>query len=139
MGIENKSKATLMVEELYRELNHLGQREAENMKVSFSTKVTDITMLDAIASHFEQTRTSIISELLSSIVLEMYFALNMEDKEKLSEIADKETTAIYDKKGITQFYSGVGLERGETTAEDMNWRSFTSMVKLNEEKRNADS
>lgn len=131
--------AARMIEEFYNDMDYDSKKEALSMKLSVSSKASDVTMLDAIAKNFGRTRTEIVSELLNTIVLEMVFSLTPEDQEKLSEIADKETTAYYTKRGVTQTYCGVGLEKGEKTNEDMSWRSFNALIKQKKDEKNADS
>lgn len=137
--IKQDTIASRMISEFYDDMDHDSKKEAFSMKISVSGQVSDVSMLDAIASHFGQTRTSIVADLLHNSVLEMYFALTLEDKQALSLVADTETSNQYAKKGITQTYCGVGLDQGETTDKDMTWRSYTAMVKTSLEKNNADS
>jgi hypothetical protein len=129
-----------MVEEFYLDEADGSTSEAFSMKFTASGLISDITMLDAIAARFNTTRAALVSEILHNSVLEMYFGLTLKDKEALSYGADLETTKILDKKGISQETAGLGLARGETTTEDMNWRGYYSAIlKAEEDKKDADA
>ena len=129
-----------IIEDFYDNEESDSLHEAFNMKFTASGQVPDITMLDAIAARFNTTRTSLVSEILHSAVLEMYFGLTLKDKESLSYVADLETTKIYDKKGISQETAGCGLPQGESTNDDMSWRGYyAAILNSEEDKKDADA
>jgi hypothetical protein len=129
-----------MVEDFYYEEQEGSQSETFNMKFTASGSISDITMLDAIASRFNTTRAALVSEILHSSVLEMYFGLTLKDKEALSLSADLETTKILDKKGITQQTICDGLPKGESTTDDMSWRSYyAAILQAEKDKKNANA
>lgn len=117
-----------IIEELYENEEYSGREEAYSTKVSFSGKVTDITLIDAIASRFDTTRTSILSSLIGTAALEMYWSLSEEDRRSISSAADLETTRILTKKGIIQTVVGLGLEQGESSNEDRTWRGYSDLI-----------
>jgi predicted Zn-dependent peptidase len=135
-----KTFAGNIINEFYDDEGNEDYFEALNMKITVSGKVSDVTMLDAIAARFGTTRSSLVSDLIHNSVLEMYFVLSKEDKEKLSLTSDLETSRFLTKKGITQSYVGMGLDGKESTDEDMTWRRFNAIILDSEkDKKNVNS
>ena len=129
-----------LIEEFYNDEDYEDQVVSQTTKVSFSGKITDIALIDAVAARFGKTRTAILSDLINTTALQMFISLRDEDRLAISKDADLASTAMLEKKGITQTYAGVGLEDGKTsTTEDMTWRSLGAMYRDREVKDNVDS
>lgn len=125
--------STGLIKDFYQDENDPQNTGVFDMKITVSGVISDITMLDAIAARFGTTRSAMVANLISNSVHEMYLTLDDKDRAELSKIADLETTAIYDKKGIEQISVGLGIAQGESTKEDIRWRMNDAAIKKYEE------
>jgi hypothetical protein len=128
-----------LIQNYYDDEDNESFNDAKTHKFTASAQVSDFTMLDAIASRFNTSRSALVSEILHENVLEMYMTLNKKDREHLSSIADLETTAILDKKGITQKTAGFDLPQGEVSTEDRTWRGYSSLIQRSKDSDNVNS
>ena len=132
--------STDLIKNFYQDENDPQNSGVFDMKITVSGVISDITMLDAIAARFGTTRSAMVSDLISNSVHEMYLTLDDKDRAELSKIADLETTSIYDKKGIDQVSVGLGVPSGESTKEDIRWRTNDAAIrKYQEDEKDADS
>ena len=125
--------STGLIKDFYQDENDPQNTGVFDMKITVSGVISDITMLDAIAARFGTTRSAMVSNLISNSVHEMYLTLDDKDRAELSKVADLETTAIYDKRGIEQTTVGLGSPDGKPTKEDIRWRMNDAAIKKYQE------
>jgi hypothetical protein len=127
------------IQNLYDDEDHKSLNEAKSHKFTATARVSDFTMLDAIASRFGVSRASLVSDIIEKNILEMYFTLTDKDREKLSIEADLNTTSILEKNGVTTKVAGFDLPQGESSTEDRTWRGYSAIIDRSKESENADS
>lgn len=102
--------------------------EAMDTKITVRLRASSASFFSALASRFNTTRFNIIQDVLDNAAKEMFSTLSPEDRAAIAVVADKETTEIYSKNGLS--ISTTGLN-GSFENEDSTWRNFLTLEQMN--------
>lgn len=102
--------------------------EAMDTKITVRLRASSASFFSALASRFNTTRFNIIQDVLDNAAKEMFSTLSPEDRAAIAVVADKETTEIYSKNGLS--ISTTGLN-GSFENEDSTWRNFLTPEQMN--------
>jgi len=102
--------------------------EAMDTKITVRLRASSASFFSALASRFNTTRFNIIQDVLDNAAKEMFSTLSPEDRAAIAVVADKETTEIYSKNGLTISTAGWN---GSFENEDSTWRNFLTPEQMN--------
>jgi hypothetical protein len=110
-----------IINNFYEAEKHGDIDEAMDTKITVRLRASSASFFSALASRFNTTRFNIIQDVLDNAAKEMFCTLSPEDRAAIAAIADKETTEIYAKNGLTISTAGWN---GNFENEDSTWRNF---------------
>jgi hypothetical protein len=90
-----RNKVLQIVGELYSELER-GQMPDEIAKFTISLDGSNLAFYDAVAQHFDTTRTRLLSGILDEVVMDTLLSLNEQDQASVLKKADANTKLFYE-------------------------------------------
>lgn len=111
-----------MVDELFRAEAEANYEEAQQTQISVKVGVPTAAMLTVLSELFSQSRFAFSGEVLEDFSADLFFNLPEDKRAEIAEKADKITTEMLTKQGITIESSGpAGHIQGDQT-----WRSVNA-------------
>lgn len=109
-----------IIGDLYSEMEH-DQMPDETVKFSVSLDGSNLAFYDAVAQHFDTTRTRLISGILDEAVMDTILSLADVDKVSVLKKADENTKLFYENlhKG-DKTYRHIGNTKWLAWAESLN-------------------
>lgn len=115
-----------VIEEFYMAEDEQGVREAETKTLSIAVTADTASMLKAIAERFGKSVSSFGGEILEDATMEAFMSLIEEDKVRLSEAADSETTEYLAKRGVSESWMN---SEGQEVQGRRHWMFMTERFK----------
>jgi hypothetical protein len=115
-----RNKVLQIVGDLYSELER-GQMLDETAKFSISLDGSNLAFYDAVAQHFDTTRTRLLSGLLDEALMDVLLSLKDSDKQTVLKKADENTKLFYENlhKG-DKTYRHIGNTKWLAWSESLN-------------------
>lgn len=114
--------ASKIIADFYESEKNGGYEEAMDTKITVRLNASSASLFSAIAARFNTTRFDLVQEVLDSAAKDMFEALTPEDRLAIAEAADKETTELLTKNGVTSMISAGWA--GTFEGEDATWRNY---------------
>lgn len=119
-----KKPASKIIADFYESEKNGAFEEAMDTKITVRLNASSASLFSAIAARFNTTRFNLVQDVLDSAAKDMFEALTPEDRLAIAEAADKETTDLLTKNGVTHMVSA-GWS-GTFEGEDATWRNYLS-------------
>jgi hypothetical protein len=122
-----RKKILQIIGDLYSEMER-GQMPDETAKFSISLNGSNLAFYDAVAQHFDTTRTRLISGLLDEAIMDVLLSLSDPDKHTVLKKADENTKLFYE-----------NLHGKDTLIGSSQWSAWAESLNEKKEDENAKS
>lgn len=119
-----------VIEEFYMFEAEDSYHEAKTKMLSIAVDADHASMLRAVAERFGKSLSAFAADILENAVKESFLFLTPDDRQKLAEKADKETSEYLVKRGINQ----TGTDMQGDYEGSRHWQQLAEMMnRKNEE------
>ena len=119
-----KNAAKGMVDELFHSEAEAHYQEAQQTQISVKVQVPTAAMLAVLSEMFGQSRFAFSGEILEDFTADLFSNMPKDKKAEIAAKADKISTEMLAKQGITITSSGPA---GSGLLEDQTWRGLASV------------